>query len=181
MADPAARPWLLRRACDGDFLNGYFAGEVAKVSALHEAIVDPAADDDLIDHAGQLLGQMTGCEGMGLTIRHHPHAVTVFEAHLGRFRELWPTVERVTTAAALVSYLSADAVEELDWPPGKLDEIRDGYVSVLNRGQWCAIARRAVRTGEWSLRSGFFRQLAATMAPRLGLRVFDGIPLPPAE
>ncbi|MEV0215789.1 hypothetical protein [Micromonospora sp. NPDC050695] len=33
----ASRQWLRRHACDGDFLNGYFAGKVATTAHLHEA------------------------------------------------------------------------------------------------------------------------------------------------
>jgi hypothetical protein len=39
----AARPCLLRRACNGDYLNGYFAGKVAEWSAAAQASYDPAS------------------------------------------------------------------------------------------------------------------------------------------
>ncbi|MEU7935691.1 hypothetical protein [Micromonospora echinofusca] len=45
-----SRWWLLRYACDGDFLNGYFAGQVATAAHLHEAITGSDVDDDLVDH-----------------------------------------------------------------------------------------------------------------------------------
>src|SRR4051812_21996108 len=31
---PLVRPWLLRRAADGHLLNGYFAGQVARMALL---------------------------------------------------------------------------------------------------------------------------------------------------
>jgi hypothetical protein len=46
------RDWLLRSACDGEFLNGYFAGKVAIEASLHEAIARPVVDDAVVDHTG---------------------------------------------------------------------------------------------------------------------------------
>ncbi len=67
-----SRWWLLRHACDGDVLNGYFAGKVATTAHLHEAIISAEADDDLVDHTGRLLAIMADCSGMGLTLEHYP-------------------------------------------------------------------------------------------------------------
>ncbi|MFD0901909.1 hypothetical protein [Actinomadura sediminis] len=36
------RDRLLRHACDGTFLNGYYAGEVTAVAHLHETIATEA-------------------------------------------------------------------------------------------------------------------------------------------
>ncbi|WP_328718993.1 hypothetical protein OHT52_05440 [Streptomyces sp. NBC_00247] len=55
--DPTARPWLLRRACDGDFLNGYFAGKVATVARLHEALAE------LDTEAACVSRSRAGCRG----------------------------------------------------------------------------------------------------------------------
>ncbi|GAA2161521.1 hypothetical protein [Actinomadura napierensis] len=51
-----ARSWLLRRACDGDLLNGCFAGLVATAAHLHEAITCDAPDDEDA-HVGHLARQ----------------------------------------------------------------------------------------------------------------------------
>jgi hypothetical protein len=69
---PGARAWLLRFACKGDYLDGYFAGKVATAAHLHEGIISPATDDDLIDHTGRLLLTMAGCAGIGMTLEHYP-------------------------------------------------------------------------------------------------------------
>ncbi len=63
--DPAARPWLLRRACDGDFLNGYFAGKVAGAARLHEALGSLGTDSETFDHTGRLLHAMSDCGEWG--------------------------------------------------------------------------------------------------------------------
>jgi hypothetical protein len=67
-----SRHWLLRHACDGDYLNGYFAGKLATAAHLSDAILQPDADDALIDHTGRLLRIMGDCQGMGLTLEHSP-------------------------------------------------------------------------------------------------------------
>lgn len=56
---------LLRHACDGHFLNGYFAGKVATTAHLHSAITSENPDEELIGHTGRLLHAMTWCQGMG--------------------------------------------------------------------------------------------------------------------
>lgn len=86
--DPAVRHWLLRRAVDGDVLNGYFAARVARVARLDEAVDRFADDPELVDRAARLLHTMTYCEGMGTSLRHYPHAVTVLEAHVRHLENL---------------------------------------------------------------------------------------------
>ena len=54
-AGAEVRSWLLRRACDGDFLNGYFAGRVATAAHLHEAITG-AGIPVQVPRAGTLVG-----------------------------------------------------------------------------------------------------------------------------
>ncbi|WP_159447752.1 hypothetical protein [Streptoalloteichus hindustanus] len=46
------RSWLLRRSCDGDYLNRYFAGRGATAAHLHEAITGEDQDPELVDHTG---------------------------------------------------------------------------------------------------------------------------------
>ncbi|MER7922450.1 hypothetical protein ABTY96_04835 [Streptomyces sp. NPDC096057] len=61
--DPAARPWPLRRARDGDGLNGYFAGKVATVAGLREALAELGTGTEMADHVGRLLWCMSDCGG----------------------------------------------------------------------------------------------------------------------
>jgi hypothetical protein len=57
-----SRSWLLRHACDGDFLNGYFAGKVATAAHLDEAITSADADDELVDHTGRPDGSCSSAD-----------------------------------------------------------------------------------------------------------------------
>ncbi|TDP89206.1 hypothetical protein EV186_11430 [Labedaea rhizosphaerae] len=166
LADPAARDWLLRRPVDGDFLNGYFASAVAEVSGVHEAIVDPSVDDDLVDHAGRLLCVLADGQGMlDKSVEDYPHAAGVLGAHVRHLGRQEPTAGRFATAAMLAAYLSGQAV------PRQLHGLRDAYMAVLDRDDWCAVARRAVRDGDEYLHPDYLQWLAK-VGSRLGLRAF---------
>ncbi|GAA4252044.1 hypothetical protein [Dactylosporangium darangshiense] len=122
-----AREWLLRHACDGDYLNGYFAGEVATVTHLHAAILAPDADDDLVDHTGRLLLVMTYCGGMGMTLQTYPPALAVLAAHAGHLARQAPTAPRHRTAGAIAENLAKH---------DRWNDIVRRYRAVLDRPEW---------------------------------------------
>lgn len=101
-----SRRWLLRHACDGDFLNGYFAGRVATAAHLHEAITGTETDDDLVDHTGRLLKILTECGGMGMTLEHYSPAPHVLAAHVARLGRQTPTPRRYVDAAIIADHLA---------------------------------------------------------------------------
>lgn len=43
----AAEPWLPRKACDDDHLDGYYAYTVACAAPIHRAIAAPDTDEAL--------------------------------------------------------------------------------------------------------------------------------------
>ncbi|MET7508561.1 hypothetical protein [Streptomyces albidoflavus] len=165
--DPAARPWLLRRACDGDFLNGYFAGEVATVARLHEALADLATDSEMVDHVGRLLHQMTDCGGMGLTLARYPHAAPVLEAHARHVSLLRPTTERYFTVAVLAEHLTTEPPEAAGCTTAQQEALRTAYLEVLDREEWTQAARAGLATDDHRM-----RWLADHRAPQLRLRAF---------
>lgn len=131
------REWLLRHACDGDVLNGYFAGQVANAAHLHEAITDTSGiDDDLIDHTGRLLHRMAGCRGMGTTLEHYPPAAIVLAAHAALLGSQDPTANRYFNAAFLADHLTTKAPEQSGCTAVQRDEIARQYLAVLNRQDW---------------------------------------------
>ncbi|MDP9868922.1 MULTISPECIES: hypothetical protein [Streptosporangium] len=90
----AARPWLLREAIDGDILNGYYVGAVAKAADVHEAITAPDPDDDLIDHTGRLLSLMANNNGMGQTWNGYHAIRRVLDAHVTHLANQYLTILR---------------------------------------------------------------------------------------
>ncbi|MET9153990.1 hypothetical protein ABZX82_22350 [Streptomyces griseoflavus] len=166
---PAVRPWLLRRAVDGDHLNGYFAAEVARVTVLHEVIVRSGHDAGIVDHAGRILHVMKHCEGMGTSLRHYPQALTVMEAHVRHITDLGPTAERYFAAASVAQYLGAetpawsdDAAVRARW-----DQVRTSYLALTDRADWCVAAREGLAAGD-----GRMTWPAGSMAPEPDLRAF---------
>ncbi|QES47865.1 hypothetical protein DEJ50_08620 [Streptomyces venezuelae] len=164
---PAVLPWLLRRAVDGDFLNSYFADEVARVTRLHEVIAESGDDADVVDHTGRILHVMTYCEGMGTSLRLYPHALALLEAHVRHLGPLGPTAERYFAAATVAQYLTKevpawtdDATVKARW-----DEARTSYLALVDRGDWCSTAREGLAAGDRRL-----TWLAEHGAPDLDLR-----------
>ncbi|WP_107425141.1 hypothetical protein [Streptomyces sp. CB02400] len=107
------RHWLLRRAADGDFLNGYFAGEVARASALDQAL--------------------TGC----------PHAEEALAAHLRHLDRLGPSPSRYCIAAMLARNLGEHGDEGSVAPVRRWRTHRDGYLALPDRDDWFETARNA--------------------------------------
>ena len=162
-----SRSWLLRHACDGDFLNGYFAGKVATAAHLHEAITRPDADDDLVDHTGRLLRIMAGCGGMGMTLEHYPPARIVLDAHVAHLGRQTPTVNRYVDAAVIAGQLAQQPPERLGCTEDDRDRLLQRYLAVLDRDDWCANARAGLDPD-----SALFAWLANDLAARLHLRAF---------
>ncbi|MBK3563501.1 hypothetical protein [Streptomyces sp. MBT62] len=165
--DPTARPWLLRRACDGDFLNGYFACRVATVTRLHEALADLGADTEMVDHIGRLLHQMSCCDGMGLTLAHYPHSAAVLEAHARHAGSPAPTAGRYFTIALLAQHLTTEPPEASGCTAAQREALRAAYLEVLDREDWTRIARAGFAADDRRM-----RWLADHRAPELRLRAF---------
>ncbi|MFI7152872.1 hypothetical protein ACIBO2_48805 [Nonomuraea sp. NPDC050022] len=166
-ASSKARPWLLRHFCDGDFLNGYFAGQVATSAHLHEATTGPDVDDDLIDHTGRLLKTMADCGGMGLTLERYPLARIVLDAYVGHLSRQTATLNRYVDAAMIADHLAQKPAERLGYTPEQRDRLVRRYLAVLDREDWCETVRAAHDPD-----SDFFAWFAGNVAARLRLRAF---------
>ncbi|WP_369356107.1 hypothetical protein [Streptomyces sp. cg2] len=171
LEDPGARPWLLRRSIDGDFLNGYCAGKVAVVARLHEALSEFEGDSEVLDHAGRLLHVMAFCEGMGQTLEHYPHAAVVLEAHVRQLGLLAPTIERFVVAAMLAKYLTAATPDNLGNDTTPRQAILAAYLSLLDR----ELARDGIAAQDNRL------QWLADSGARLHLRAFADRDAPTEE
>lgn len=127
--DSAAEPWLLRKACDGHHLNGYFAHQVARTARMHEAIARPDADTDLVDHTGRLLAILVGSFGMSDSILDYKHAERALAQYLSHVGRLEPNQGRCYAVRTLSEFLSGGAyIRPPDW--ASLDSLRAGYRSM---------------------------------------------------
>ncbi|WP_406063081.1 hypothetical protein [Micromonospora sp. NBC_00860] len=166
----SSRPWLLRHACDGDYLNGYFAGKVATTAHLHEAITSTDADDELIDHTGRLLRTMADCGGMGMTLEYYPSAPVVLAAHAAHLAQQPPTANRYMDAAMIANYLVAKAPNRCGCTAEQRDRIVQHYLAVLDQPDW----RNAVRAG-FGPTSSFFAWFVDHVAARLRLGALSDV------
>ncbi|GAB3435784.1 hypothetical protein [Actinophytocola sediminis] len=165
-----SRQWLLRHACDGDFLNGYFAGQVATAAHLHQAIVAPDIDsdidDDLVDHTARLLAAMADCGGMGMTLAHYPPASIVLAAHAAHLARQPPTASRYFHAAVIADQLASGIPEKSGCTGEQRDHIVRQYLAVLNQQSWCAAVHADLdHFTDWFIEN---------IATRLRLRAFSG-------
>ncbi|WP_199747995.1 hypothetical protein [Actinomadura sp. WAC 06369] len=164
----AGRDWLLRHACDGHFLNGYYAGKVATAAHLQEAITADEADDELIDHTGRLLSILGQCSGMGMTLERYPPARIVLDAfvrHLGRQQ---PSLRRYLYAANIADHLAQGAPANIGCTDLEHRQLVDRYLSVLNSDDWCTTVR-----AEADPDSDQIAWFTDTIAERLQLRAFQ--------
>ncbi|GAA1580353.1 hypothetical protein [Actinoplanes couchii] len=136
-----ARHWLLRNACDGDHLNGYFAGTVATLAHLHEAITAADPDEALVDHTGRLLTVMTFAGGMGTGLTGYPPARAVLAAYARHLGRKAPTLDRWMRAAYLGEFLLGCPPEEIGCTVGERDRLIRRFRVILARRSW----RDAVR------------------------------------
>ncbi|MEN3611364.1 hypothetical protein AAH979_17615 [Plantactinospora sp. ZYX-F-223] len=165
----AARPWLLRHACGGSPLDGYFAGKLATRAHLHEAIISPEADDDLVDHTGRLLRVMTRCGGMGMTIDHYPPARAVLAAHAGHLGRQAPDLDRYLDAAVIADRLAELPPDGREWIGTDREPILARYLAVLQRDDWSMTLRSMLDPAD-----EYHAWFAGTVAARLRLRAFEG-------
>ncbi len=166
----SSRAWLLRHACDGDHLSGYFAGAVATTAHLHEAITSTDADDDLIDHTGRLLRIMADCGGMGMTLEHYPPAPVVLAAHAAHLARQPPTANRYVDAAMIADYLVSKPPNRCGCTAEQRDRIVQQYLAVLEQPDWSD----AVRSGLGPT-SDFFAWFTGHVAARLRLSAFSEV------
>ncbi|MFD3871552.1 hypothetical protein [Streptomyces sp. NPDC058623] len=173
--DPAIRPWLLRRAFDGDFLNAYFVCEFIEVARPHEVLDELDDDIGMVDHTGRLLYRMTVCSGMGMTLGHYPHAAAVLDAHSRRVGSLGPDLERYYMCALLAQHLTVASPEDVGCSTQQREEFRSRYLAVLDRDDWAGVARTGIAAEDYGM-----RWLANHRDPRLRLRAFpDRVPPEP--
>jgi hypothetical protein len=143
LRDPATYPWLLRKAVDGDILNGYFAGTAAITGRLHEVTGQLGSDPELVDATSRLLRVMSECNGMGATLSPYPHSGSVMDAHSRALARMDPTPVRIQAAAVIARYLSrknpAAAATSAAW-----DGARARYIETLRSEAWSEAARAAM-------------------------------------
>ncbi|QVI19652.1 hypothetical protein KHQ06_25230 [Nocardia tengchongensis] len=129
LGDPAAEQWLLRKPCDGNHLNGYFAYKVVCATPVHEAIALPELDEQIVDHTGRLLVALVWSLGMGGTLLDYDHAEQVLADYLSQLCRLEPSRSRNYAVQTLSEFLDGDAyLLPPEW--ASLESLRIAYRSL---------------------------------------------------
>ncbi len=145
--DPAAEPWLLRKACDGYHLNGYYAYKVACAAPIHRAIAAPDADEALIDHTGDLMSKLVWSDSMGGTIWDYEHAEQVLADYLSHTRALTSTEIRYRWLWVLARFLDGHPNPP---PPNwkTVESLRTSYWSLLATPPWHSVVAASTSSNE---------------------------------
>ena len=159
--DPDTRQWLLRKAVDGDILNGYFIAVVVMTGRLHDVLDELAADPELTDCTGRILWLMTENEGMGLTLKGYEHADSVLRAHKDALSHHGPTLQRFYIAALIARYLGRSSPDD---PNRTWEADRAAYRALLDEPRWREVALTGLAEGD-----GRIRFIADAVAPEIGL------------
>ncbi|MFC5007966.1 hypothetical protein ACFPIJ_60415 [Dactylosporangium cerinum] len=139
---PEVRDWLLRHACAGDDLDAVTAGAVATAAHLHAAIIDPAADDELVDHAAALLRAMADGSGQGMSLADYPPARHVLAAHVRRLARQKPTWARFAAAAVIADRIARMEPEQLGCTKKQRERLVERYEKILRQRRWQAVVPR---------------------------------------
>ncbi|MCU1643989.1 MAG: hypothetical protein JWN03_4264, partial [Nocardia sp.] len=160
----ASRSWLLRRSCQRDFYDAYYAGTVATTAHLHEAIIADDVDDELVDHTGRLLLSMAGASGMGMTWESYPPIRIVLDAYIRQLARRTPSAERYLNAARLLDNLVTHEPDGFSFTTEQRDDVVNRYLWMLHRPNWTEAVRAGIDPNDVHL-----TRFVRTVAPRLGL------------
>lgn len=145
------RDWLLRHSCDGDHLDGYYAGDVAVGASLHEAITHEQVDDALIDHTGVILHALAGARGQGIDLAGYPPAPHVLAAYARHLSGQEPTGRRAQAALVLSHDLWTRSASEVGCTHDQHVAVLDALDDVLGRPTWVDAAAEGIDwTTEWA-------------------------------
>ncbi|MGW1965033.1 hypothetical protein ACWCPD_32880 [Streptomyces sp. NPDC001935] len=142
--DPAVWLWLLRRSCDGDCLNAYFAGRVAETTRLHDVMSEPRVEGAIADNTGALLLVLAYGQGMGMTLSRYRHAETVLAGYLRHVERLGPSVRRYSTVGWLADSLGEQGDAGSIGPVERWAVHRNRCLALLGREDWRKVARKAL-------------------------------------
>ncbi|MFE3080370.1 hypothetical protein [Nocardia tengchongensis] len=133
--DPAIKAWLLRGGFRNGVLNEYLAHLAATTGGLHDALLAPDVDAELLDGAADILVALACTDGPASSIRDYADALSV----LGRFGELLadapPTLTRISAARSLKRLLN-EPPSEPDWPASDVSQLLDRYSALLEHPAW---------------------------------------------
>jgi hypothetical protein len=165
--DRHIKDWLVREACEGNFLDVYIADIVAETGDLAAALTTATADDDLLNGAGWILVAMCDRGFPSISILTFSAAETILTAYAQHVLAQPPTFRRLQTLMFVDDFLRSDQAERARWSH-RLPVIRDLYQSVLSSPfahQAIAIGLKATDPATADLARSLARDLDPPGAP----------------
>ncbi|GAA2999876.1 hypothetical protein GCM10020229_10210 [Kitasatospora albolonga] len=169
--DPEVMHWLRRKADDGGDFTGYFAADIVTAAGIAQALSDPQADAELVDHAGRLLSALTSCGGMGVTLDELEDAPELLRSYGEQVARLAPTPQRCRTVLGLLDAFTGEPRSgcQVDWSGEEHEAYRARLADLLARPAW-RDRLRAVLALPHEGPDGW----TATLAGELGLQLTGG-------
>ncbi|MFE3988227.1 hypothetical protein ACFXPR_27395 [Nocardia tengchongensis] len=179
--DPAIKAWLLRVGFRNGVLNEYLAHLAATTGGLHDALLAPDVDAELLDGAADILIALACTGGPAADITDYPDALPV----IARFGELLaeapPTLTLISAARSLQRLLT-ELPSEPEWPAADISRLLHRYSALLERPDWSNHVRSVLNNpaGEFTFNHALSCSAAVGIdAYPLAMERIRQLPLPP--
>lgn len=130
-ADPEIQAWLLRDGFRNDVMYEYLACIAATTGCLYEALLDPAADQELVTSAGEILATLSFLGGPAKDMRHYPDAVPAMHRFAELAADCDPTLRLLDSLLTIRNFVTR--APEFDWPDGEPARLSARYTQLLAR------------------------------------------------
>ncbi|MFG2090292.1 MULTISPECIES: hypothetical protein [unclassified Spirillospora] len=162
------KDWLIRDACDGGFLDVYFAEVVAETGDLAGTLAADTVDDDLLRGAELVLYALCELEWPSLGILGYPDAEAAVQHFARHVAARPPTLNRLGQLVPVYAFLCSPFARDAHWSTEGLSRVRDLYRDLLSSPAAQAIVTTSLAAAD----PGEFVR-AAWVAGHAGLPVRD--------
>ncbi|MEW2353248.1 hypothetical protein [Spirillospora sp. NPDC029432] len=166
--EPRDADWLIRDACDGGFLDVYFADVVAETGDLAGALGPEAVDDGLLDGAGRVLRALCELAWPSPGILDYRDAETAVRHYARHIAARPPTMDGLCRLVEVYAFLRSGRAGQGPWSAEGLARVRDLYRELLTSPEAQAIVAAGMASADPDEFNG-----AVWVADHVGLPVRD--------
>ncbi|MGW1074502.1 hypothetical protein [Streptomyces sp. NPDC002537] len=130
--DPGIKEWLVRDACGGDVLDGYFARNAAVTCDLAGVLARDQLDEETLNGAGRLLAALADVESPGATLFSYPDARRALEGYARHCVLRGPSLKRLTVLALIDRCLGTPGATRAEWQPDGFESTRSRFAELLS-------------------------------------------------
>jgi hypothetical protein len=151
-ADPDVQTWMLREGYRNKVMIEHTAYTAATTGKLAEALADPAADDELIDAAGEILSALAK-QGPGPGIDEYTDGPAAVERFLGHVERSNLRLSHFTAVLDIKDYLDRELRKpRAGWPgarawtAGACEELSERCARITRKDGWVPLAHLGLLT-----------------------------------